>query len=47
MVSGTSFAAAFVSGAVALAIEQFPKISVDEQRKKLQKSSTDLGKAGI
>jgi subtilisin family serine protease len=45
--SGTSFAAAHVTGIVALLMEQRPGLSADEVRRALIASATDLGSPGI
>ena len=45
-VSGTSFAAPHVSGAVALLLDAFPDLTLSELESALKQSSTDLGIAG-
>lgn len=47
MNSGTSFAAAHVSGVIALMLEKDPKLSNQEIRDALQSSAKDLGPPGI
>ena len=46
VVSGTSFAAAYVSGLAALVLERNPGISPDMIRKILAETATDLGRKG-
>ena len=45
--SGTSFAAALVSGIAALALERSPHLTAGELRELLQAASQDLGVAGV
>lgn len=45
--SGTSFAAPYVSGALALLLEAFPDLTAAEQRQVLIDSARDLGPAGF
>jgi subtilisin family serine protease len=45
-VSGTSYAAAYVTGFAALLLSQNPEMSPAEFRQILQESSQDLGEAG-
>ena len=44
--SGTSFAAAFVSGTAALVLEQQPQLSPAELRSLLERTAKDLGPRG-
>ena len=44
--SGTSFAAAYISGVAALILERKPSLAPDEVRQLLQSSSKDLGPRG-
>lgn len=45
-VSGTSFAAPHVSGAMALLLQAFPGLSPDELETALEQSALDLGPVG-
>ena len=44
--SGTSFAAAYISGVAALVLERKPSLAPDEVRQVLQSSAKDLGPRG-
>ncbi len=46
-ISGTSFAAPHVAGAMALVLEAFPNLSVDDAIKVIMESARDLGSVGI